>query len=168
MFTYLGMEGEKVMESLDCLWFFSNVMHGPKFRPIEVHSTKEAPKVKNDVKVKTPSEPIVILESKRDVSLVFECGKNGGSRSRNEKESSLERRMRRASKKRNKKDVNVGDFEELGFDFRFDLSEILMMIEGYERFSTKGYSKIMPPLSDGMAMKEHLKSWAYAVACNVR
>lgn len=25
----------------------------------------------------------------------------------------------------------------------------------------------MPPLSNGMAMKEHLKSWAFAVACTV-
>lgn len=171
------MEGEKVMESLDSLWFFSNVMHAPKTQLIEVHSTKEDEdlKVESDEKVKMASEPIVILETKRDVCLVHE------------KESSEERKIRKGSKKRSKKvlqetgpfpteskltsykDVNVGDYEkELGFDFRFDLSEICMMIEGYERFNGKKCGKIMPPLSDGMAMKKHLKSWAYAVACNVR
>ncbi|WCJ27236.1 hypothetical protein M5689_009000 [Euphorbia peplus] len=33
---------------------------------------------------------------------------------------------------------------------------------------TKQHFIKMPPLSDGMAMKQHLKSWAYAVACTVR
>ncbi|KAK1382136.1 hypothetical protein POM88_019871 [Heracleum sosnowskyi] len=171
------MEGEKVMESLDSLWFFSNVMHAPKIQPIEVHSTKEDPKVESEEKVKIPSEPIEIVETKRDVCLVHD------------KESSEERKMRKGSKKRRKKvvqetglfpterkptaalkgTVNGGDYEkELGFDFRFDLSEICMMIEGYERFNGKKCGKIMPPLSDGMAMRQHLKSWAYAVACNVR
>lgn len=164
------------MESLDSLWFFCNVMHAPKTQPIEVHCTKEDPKVEIEEKVKKISEPIEILENKRDVCLVHE------------KQSSEERKVRKGSKKRIKKivqetghfptefkpttglkDVNVGDYEkELGFDFRFDLSEICMMIEGYERFNGKKCGKIMPPLSDGMAMKQHLKSWAYAVACNVR
>lgn len=166
-----------MIESLDSLWFFSNVMHASKIQPIQVHSTKEDPKVENVEKVKVPSEPIEILENKRDGCLVHE------------KESCKEKKIRKRSKKiRSKKvvqetglfptegkltgglkDVNVGDYEkELGFDFRFDLSEICMMIEGYERFNGKKCGKIMPPLSDGMAMKQHLKSWAYAVACNVR
>lgn len=177
------MEGEKVMESLDCLWFFSNVMHAPRTQLTEVHSTKEDLQEEIDEKVKTPSEPIEILETKRDVGFdeVSKCGRNGGSRLRDEKENSEGRKVRKATKKRSKKilqetwpfptdnkDVNVNDYEELGFDFRFDLSEICMMIEGYERFNGKRHGKMMPPLSDGMAMKKHLKSWAYAVACNVR
>ncbi|KAL1826847.1 hypothetical protein ACET3Z_005259 [Daucus carota] len=165
------MEGEKVIESLDCLWFFSNVMHAPKTHPIEVPSSKEEPKVENVEKVKVETEPIMILEAKRDASSFEMISKNGGLRSRDEKESSGERKVRKATKKRNKKDVkvNMGDYEkELGFDFRFDLSELLMMIEGYERFNKKKCGEVMPPLSDGMAMKQHLKSWAYAVACNVR
>ena len=28
--------------------------------------------------------------------------------------------------------------------------------------------KKMPPIDDNMAMKEHLRSWAFAVACSVR
>ncbi|KAL8090861.1 hypothetical protein AgCh_040071 [Apium graveolens] len=182
------MEGEKVMESLDCLWFFSNVMHAPKTQVHEVHSTKEDEdiKVENDevVKMKMASEPIKILETKRVVGLVevIKCGKNVGLRLRDEKENGEERKVRKATRKRSKKilqetgsfpteikDVNVGDYEkELGFDFRFDLSEICMMIEGYERFNGRKCGKMMPPLSDGMAMKKHLKSWAYAVACNVK
>ncbi|KAK3206827.1 hypothetical protein Dsin_020873 [Dipteronia sinensis] len=39
---------------------------------------------------------------------------------------------------------------------------------GYHDFHNMKMKMKMPPLNDGMAMKQHLKSWAYAVACTVR
>ncbi|KAJ4980447.1 hypothetical protein NE237_031284 [Protea cynaroides] len=38
---------------------------------------------------------------------------------------------------------------------------------GFQKLESAYYMK-MPPLSDGTAMKEHLKSWASAVACTVK
>lgn len=60
-------------------------------------------------------------------------------------------------------------FSELGSDGRpfYTLWEQQRMARSYRlRQPFRCYN--MPPMSDGLAMKEHLKSWAHAVACTVR
>ncbi|KAG9448207.1 hypothetical protein H6P81_014335 [Aristolochia fimbriata] len=52
--------------------------------------------------------------------------------------------------------------EEMGLDDR-----LMTIFRGLQGTAAAADCK-MPPLSDGIAMKEHLKSWAHVVACTVK
>ncbi|KAF5736254.1 hypothetical protein HS088_TW14G00392 [Tripterygium wilfordii] len=58
-----------------------------------------------------------------------------------------------------------GEGDELGFESKlvYEYGSLTCGFGGENDRLVK-----MPPLNDGMAMKEHLKSWAHAVACAVR
>ncbi|CAK7350387.1 unnamed protein product [Dovyalis caffra] len=85
-----------------------------------------------------------------------------------------EKRKRRQRRRRSKRKI-LGEL-----DLGFDSSNYYKLDYGFRVFEdkeTRGYGMFgrqlqhqgkMPPLNDGMAMKEHLKSWAHAVACTVR
>ncbi|KAJ6979296.1 hypothetical protein NC653_027449 [Populus alba x Populus x berolinensis] len=86
-----------------------------------------------------------------------------------------EKRKRRPRRKRSKRKI-LGELD-LGFDrsrhcYRFDNGFGVFDDRETWRYGMFGrqlqHQVKMPPLNDGMAMKEHLKSWAYAVACTVR
>ncbi|KAG6694930.1 hypothetical protein I3842_09G071800 [Carya illinoinensis] len=75
------------------------------------------------------------------------------------------RRRRKRSKNRRRK--TLGELD-LGFDLN-EVSDSWMFEETcrYPMFEDQHPNKL-PSFNDDLAMKEHLKSWAHAVACTVR
>ncbi|EXB84040.1 hypothetical protein L484_005804 [Morus notabilis] len=141
----------RVTESLDSFWFFSNVLSSTAsetlvlFEPV----TEEILKPVSE----TPSVAVVVVD---EVGPAMSL-ENGG------RGNDVKRGLR--SKRKSRKILGEID---LGFDD---------IVRG-TKFHYCGYCqklgclydhyKNMPPLHDNIAMKEHLKSWAYAVACTVR
>ncbi|KAL3596573.1 hypothetical protein D5086_008210 [Populus alba] len=87
-----------------------------------------------------------------------------------------EKRKRRERRRRRSKRKILGELG-LGFDKSSDYYKLDYGFgmfnddeaRGYGMFGSQRQHQVkMPPLNDGMAMKEHLKSWAYAVASTVR
>ncbi|OAY26369.1 hypothetical protein MANES_16G042200v8 [Manihot esculenta] len=160
------MEGSGILESLDSLWFFSSVLWR-KPKPMADPPTE-------------PSKPI--FQTQQNESGNPEIGSSGCTRCEfsaeiepvtvqvqeaemeafkaTKKEEARSGRRKRKSKRKRKVlgELELGIDERDIWDWEFD---------GYKEMSGIGSVK-MPLLTDGMAMKEHLKSWAYAVACTVR
>ncbi|KAK2642506.1 hypothetical protein Ddye_024269 [Dipteronia dyeriana] len=103
--------------------------------------------------------------------------------------SSSSRSRRRSRRRRNKSSNLLHDqrrqvFGDVGFyhngqiESHSHVESPWLLLDDHHHHddttSTFGYHDFhnmkmkMPPLNDGMAMKQHLKSWAYAVACTVR
>ncbi|KAL4291428.1 hypothetical protein GQ457_14G009070 [Hibiscus cannabinus] len=149
------------MENFESLWFFNNVLTLPP--PLLLQQEEEE---------KKPSESNILHDALAAEILVPRCPNCGeiadvGVQQQPADVQPVQRRKRggrRRRRKRSKRKV-MGDQLDLGFygsclDSESSFSE-----------ETKGqqyYYMKMPPLNDGSAMKEHLKSWAYAVACTVR
>ncbi|XVE88232.1 hypothetical protein DITRI_Ditri19aG0052400 [Diplodiscus trichospermus] len=168
---------KKVMDSLDSLWFFNNVLTLPAFQ----HKDPAAAIDEASVEEEEPSKH-KIQEAPSSEILVPRCPKCGEIAVGIEQqtvppvkdvefakptEMPEKKRRRRRRRKRSKTKV-LGELD-LGFH-GYLASEYSWFYEetyGYPNFETQGYTK-MPPLNDGLAMKEHLKSWAHAVACIVR
>ncbi|MBA0812037.1 hypothetical protein Gohar_026035, partial [Gossypium harknessii] len=82
-------------------------------------------------------------------------------------EKPAERRKRRRRRRKRSKRKVLGELD-LGFYGNLDSeSSFSEGTYGYKSFDSRHYIMKMPPSNDGFAMKEHLKSWAYAVACTV-
>ncbi|KAK8618508.1 hypothetical protein V6N13_132497 [Hibiscus sabdariffa] len=156
---------KKFMENFESLWFFNNVLTlTPPLHQEEEKKPSDS-KILHDVlaaaEILVPRCPNcgeiadVELEQRPEVQPV-----QAAEFARPERRKRGGRRRRR---KRSKRKV-LGELD-LGFYGNLD-SESSFSEE------TKGqcqyYYMKMPPLNDGSAMKEHLKSWAYAVACTVR
>ncbi|XVF87298.1 hypothetical protein PTKIN_Ptkin18bG0108400 [Pterospermum kingtungense] len=176
------MDGSKnVMENLESLWFFYNVLTLTAYQPQDhasaivedtVEEEEEPPKsliqgVPSTAHVLVPwcpncGEIAVGIEQK-----VVEPVKMEETAKPTEKPERSRRRRRR--RKRSKRKV-LGELD-LGFHGNLasesSFSEETYGCSNFQIQSQKHYTK-MPALNDGLAMKEHLKSWAYAVACTVR
>ncbi|EOY27947.1 hypothetical protein QQP08_018750 [Theobroma cacao] len=177
------MDGSrKVMESLDSLWFFNNVLtittlehKGPLDEDIvkeEVPSKHNTQSTSQDQQNEAPSTEILVPRCPKcgEIAVEFEHRivqpdpVEEVEFARPTEKS--ERRRRRRRRKRSKRKV----LGELDLGFHGNLASESWFSEetyGYPNSESQHYTK-MPPLNDGLAMKEHLKSWAYAVACTVR
>ncbi|KAF8409081.1 hypothetical protein HHK36_005154 [Tetracentron sinense] len=177
---FLHMDGQMIIESLDSLWFFSNIFSSTTPQPFTSSSDgkttqshlKDSPKSDEQVPI-TP-----ILQKKQIQSLDTEILLQTSSKSSDLTvetemmkpdmgvlenlellEEERRRRGKRSCKSRAKgrgKSKREQEFSELGYN----------LIEVGRSGSPSPVE--MPPLSDDMAMKENLKSWAFAVACTVR
>ncbi|KAA8519622.1 hypothetical protein F0562_013933 [Nyssa sinensis] len=139
---------------------------------IDQNQSKDTPKSDTS----EPTTPIVQSQQTQfpnSAIVVQRCPKCGDHLAVEQAEGG--RRRRRSKRKLRNSTLSDRSKAFREFDFGFDVNIIgwyWIMEEtacGYERFSTgqQHYVK-MPPLRNEMAMKEHLKSWARAVACSVR
>ncbi|KDP21125.1 hypothetical protein JCGZ_21596 [Jatropha curcas] len=169
-------ESGLLLESLDSLWFFSNVLSSTTQPPVRDvnngNTTKEdSPK---------PTKPIVQTQQNASQNLEFvsprcsKCRELALESTVEEAETKKEERRRRRKRKSKRKILGKLDFgfdgtsTDLGHFGVWEINTEITTACGYGMFRSKQHLVNMPPLSDGMAMKEHLKSWAYAVACTVR
>ncbi|KAJ4703691.1 WD repeat-containing protein 53 [Melia azedarach] len=189
------MDCSEVEDSLDSLWFFSNVLSArtrQSSKPVNEDAVQEEQsKPRNQTEDKTQ-----INESPCAGSLVPRCPRCGEfapelrakqvqvlaeeftepAEEKSKSSSSIRRRRRRRRRKKSlfhERRKILGELD-LGFDYGNLDSEWVFNEE-----QTRNEKQIfgsqqphmnmkMPPLTDNMAMKEHLKSWAYAVACTVK
>ncbi|XP_019706756.1 uncharacterized protein [Elaeis guineensis] len=185
------MDDEMILESLDSLWFFSNILSPSS--PITCFNEKNTQDshLSDPRKAKQPAPTTQILQSHQLKSpniCLQAVGKATGSEgqatkrenseaSKHLKESYVEQRKKKSNREQGMKKLqrfrvftDLGlSFGELGSDGRpcCTLWEQQRMARSYGlRQPFRCYK--MPPMSDGLAMKEHLKSWAHAVACTVR
>ncbi|GMY37491.1 WD repeat-containing protein 53 [Fagus crenata] len=186
------MDVSRVIESLDSLWFFTNIISSRNNSLESTSSDGITPqKHVNESSKEELSEPISpILQKQLNVlpnaeNLFPMCPKCGDFEAKIEPQMvklaenealefqmSAEKQERRKTRRRSKRSLNprrkiIGELD-LGLDVE-ELSRIWMFKEtcGYERFGDEDRNK-MPPFNDNVAMKEHLKTWAFAVACTVR
>ncbi|XWS19729.1 hypothetical protein CRYUN_Cryun31cG0041300 [Craigia yunnanensis] len=169
------MDGSnKVMESLDSLWFFNNVLTLTTFQ----HKDHAAALDEDTVEEEEPSKHRIqgVPSTEILVPRYPNCGEIAVGIEQQivqpvkmvefSKPTEKPERKRRRRRKRSKRKV----LGELDLGFHGNLASESSFSEetyGYSNFQSQQYTK-MPPLDDGLAMKEHLKSWAYAVACTVR
>ncbi|KAL4310110.1 hypothetical protein GQ457_01G041720 [Hibiscus cannabinus] len=162
------MDGsKKAMESLDSLWFFDNVLTLPSFLHNKVHADAVPfyeDLVQEEEEEETKPE---IQDAPSTEILVPRCPNCGEIAAGIELAKPTEKRKRRRRRRRRSKRKVLGELD-LGFHGKL-ASESSFSEENIARpdFESPHYSK-MPPMNDGLAMKEHLKSWAYAVACTVK
>ncbi|KAK9268262.1 hypothetical protein L1049_010705 [Liquidambar formosana] len=183
------MDSLVVIERLDSLWFCSNIFSSAT-PPLA--SDGDGNVTENHLKETTrsePSKPITpILENQQNQSPSAEI-----MRVETEKVEVVEipkppeKDLRRRRRKSQRSIKPAGLYErgrilgelDLGHEVKWGYGHLgfhvknvcgSWMVEetcGYQRLSSQHHAK-MPPLNDGMAMKEHLRSWAYAVASTVR
>ncbi|KAI6705422.1 hypothetical protein NL676_008384 [Syzygium grande] len=98
----------------------------------------------------------------------------GGTPESAEEESTLKERMRRSKRRQRSRRTFRGELD-LGCDGKdlsgFEENHFLWNYrQGFGAASEiqAMKKKMLPPLSDGVAMREHLRSWAVAVACAVK
>ncbi|MFQ6643625.1 hypothetical protein Gotur_018512 [Gossypium turneri] len=148
------MDGSaKVMESLDSLWFFNNVLTLPTLK----HHIDRGVALNEDT----------VEEEEVPSKLVPRCPKCGEIAAGLEQhimqpitEDEFKKPTQKPEKMKRSKGKVLGELD-LGFHGKLTSdSSISVVTVKYPIYYTK-----MPPLDDGLAMKEHLKSWAYAVAC---
>nr|DAD37795.1 TPA_asm: hypothetical protein HUJ06_008436 [Nelumbo nucifera] len=205
------MDGEKIIETLDSLWFFSNILSSSQ--PLSTSCTDGKPAqsqspLNDSITADEPKPTIPVLQKQQNESSDSEIlggtslkDSDSGLRTdlQNMKPADMEalkilesmekeqngKRDKKWSKCRSKRgnshkkkefsqSKGSGDFDFILREVRLDGGSVfgipaLQMMErkGFQRFGDLHHLN-MPPLSDGMAMKKHLKSWAYAVACTVR
>ncbi|XP_048230696.1 uncharacterized protein LOC125370153 [Ricinus communis] len=208
------MEGSLLLESLDSLWFFSNLFSSRTqpimspssegitneedptklTKPIVPSQPNESPKAE----LLSPRKPLKSIvysqqqnESPKVESLSPRCSKCGeyaaeikwpvdveriiSQEAEFRKHEKKEERSSSSRGKRKSKRKILGELD-LGLDHTgtylrdCGVWEIDYKANGcdFGLFGSQQHFVKMPPLSDGIAMKEHLKSWAYAVACTVR
>lgn len=178
------MEDLNLIENLDSLWFFANVFSSSITKPMSIVSHEKS--TKSDTPKSDPSEPTTpILQIHQtqipiDDIVVEECPKCGHFEAENGelKETEQQKEKRIKKKRRLKSDFDTRRRVVNWLDFGFDLNEIdefcmrMMMMDDDGKSKRCMYGgddgKMMPSFSDEMAMREHLKSWAYSVACAVK
>ncbi|KAJ6396727.1 hypothetical protein OIU77_021704 [Salix suchowensis] len=183
------MEGSQLIQSLESLWFFSNVV------------SSRASRARNRTKEDSPQPMTPILQtslqnhedSPKPEFTTPKCLKCGDFAAEIEEQNEdrpntkiegveipkpakkEEKRKRRERRRRSKRKI-LGEpgsgFDKSSSYYKLDYGFEMSNDEekrGYGMFgSHRQHQAKMPPLNDGTAMKEHLKSWAYAVACTVR
>ncbi|XP_039038399.1 uncharacterized protein LOC120175921 [Hibiscus syriacus] len=162
------MDGSnKVVESLESLWFFNNVLTLPSFE----HKGHHGFALHEDTVEEEEEEEEEEESSKPKIQeteiLVPRCPKCGEIAAGVEFAKPTEKRKRRRRRRSNRKvlgELDLGLHCKLAYESSFSEENIARPIPNSE---TPRYTK-MPPLNDGLAMKQHLKSWAYAVACTVK
>ncbi|KAJ1426146.1 hypothetical protein SESBI_10532 [Sesbania bispinosa] len=164
------MDASRVTQCLDSLWFYTNILTRTN-HPLPSLTDQFEPHFQK------PITPLLLLNQKHDESQKVGnlCHRVGEISSASEEvvrvmpgqsERKTERRKRRKWKKygKNGKNEILG-----GLDLGFDVKEV----RGFLKFQKGSYKYQMqqteiPPFDDDVAMKQHLKSWAYAVACSVK
>ena len=188
------MDGSRVTHSLDFLWFYTNVLTCTD-EPVASSTDQCSPSTiaeeppKSDLQ--KPNTPLILLnQQQHDESQHAEhftprchrCGEIVSSaleedrvmmHGDSEMVKSLKETKRRDRRKRrnkwNKSGLNGVEVILGGLDLGFDVKEV----SGFLKFQEESYEYQMlktklPPFDDDVAMKQHLKSWAYAVACTVK
>ena len=188
--SLIAMEGSQLIQSLESLWFFTNVV------------SSRASHARNRTKEDSPQPMTPVLQtslqnhedSPKPEFFTPKCLKCGDFAAEIEEHNGdqpnikiegveipkptkkEEKRKRRERRRRRSKRKILGELG-LGFDkssdyYKLDYGFGMFNDEearGYGMFGSQRQHQVkMPPLNDGMAMKEHLKSWAYAVASTVR
>ncbi|KAK7815910.1 hypothetical protein CFP56_000969 [Quercus suber] len=190
------MDGPWVIESLDSLWFFTNIF-APKNKSLDSASdgidTQEH--VNDESSKEESSEPISPIlqhhpdELPNDENLDPMCTKCGEFADEIEPQManhvedevielkmSAEKEERRKTRRRSKRGLSHRRKILGELDLCLDVEEVSMFSMfketcGYrnQSFGDQHRNKnLMPSFNDNVAMKEHLKYWAYAVACTVR
>ncbi|KAF3451286.1 hypothetical protein FNV43_RR07381 [Rhamnella rubrinervis] len=182
-------DGSQVIESLDSLWFLSNVFSPTSPKPLQElvfekaseptsqvlqnQQSHESPRCTRCGELSAETEP-EMWKPVDDMEVVVEMESPRWT----EKEE--RKKMRRRRTRRSKRSIKQSREILVELDWLcFDGNEVCetWILEGncgyyYEQSSFGGGDqnkyKILPPFDDNTAMKEHLKSWAYAVACTVR
>ena len=181
------MVDSEFIERLDSLWFFSSVLslrsqsmdsdtddksspnhHSPKPEP----NKSLSPIAQNQTE--NPEFPVQLQRYPDCGEFAAETETQMEKRELLEVLPPLKYQKRRRSKRSFKSCLNqrrmavwVSDLQlDMGFSVNWGVEEAS---SGYEWFGSPNHVK-MPPLTltDGIAMKQNLKSWAYAVACTVR
>ncbi|XP_017698786.1 uncharacterized protein LOC108511380 [Phoenix dactylifera] len=187
------MDDEIILESLGSLWFFSNILSpSSPITCINAKNTHDS-HPSDPRKPKQPGPTTQILQSHQLKSpdiCVQAVGKGAGSgeqatkpenheASKYPKESFMEQRKKKSNREQGMKKLHrfkeeftvLGlSFGELGPDGRRPFYTSWKQQRMARSYGLRQPFRChnMPPLSDGLAMKEHLKSWAHAVACTVR
>lgn len=160
------MAGSRVMESLDSLWFFNNVL-SPRKQSLG-SATDDEITTDNHVKEEPPEPNTPILQNQlKELSSAAEIESQDvkpAEMGSPELQRSMEMKQRRRTRRRSKRSLiqrrkNVSGELDLSVE---DVTGCWMFVE------TCRHQSIMPSFNDTAAMKEHLKSWAYAVAVAVR
>ncbi|KAM1245295.1 hypothetical protein ACFX2I_036511 [Malus domestica] len=169
------MDDSLVAESFDSLWFFGNVFSSKPMSPVAQNRRTEPPP---RAEISTPmcpkcDEPEIVEPD--SMELVVEYYDSSSQRST---EKAKRRRRRRRGLQRKRK--ILGELDTLGLDDRAEEVgygnswSFNRTTEGNCGFNNQRFGEHqnasygMPSISDNMAMKEHLKSWACAVASTVR
>ena len=177
------MNDSKVLESLDNVWWFSNALSSRTHQALDFGSHnggggitssedhfKDTPKPGTTEAIMTPIVQSHQTQITNSEMVAKKCPKSSNLAVQIFEKEERKRSSKRKSDQRRRNIIR-------GLDFDFDHVKKLdgfWMINGeksfgYERYWSQEQVKILPALShDGMAMKEHLKSWAYAVAISVR
>lgn len=180
------MDCSRVAQSLDSLWFYSNILTCCRTEdsvPVSVPlacltdddqlAPPPPPFHDKEGDVHRPITPLCVLNQENEsqplgvenLNLVpAGCHEIGecSSASVFQKTEKRERKMRK-KKKKNKFGVIWGRKEirgavELGFGVKQVCGVLNQMLATTQ----------LPPIDDGVVMKKHIKSWAYAVACSVK
>jgi len=160
------MDGSRVAQTLDSLWFYTNIFassHHPVAPFIHQFAASIHAKESPERDLQKPFTPFLVnqQDEPRNVeTLTPECDKFGGISSEVGMVASSRERNKRERRKRRKWNKLGSNVVDRRVDLWFDHLE-----ESYKHHEMliQQQSK-MPPLDDAVAMKKHLKSWAYAVA----
>ncbi|CAJ1938681.1 unnamed protein product [Sphenostylis stenocarpa] len=160
------MDGSRVAQSLDSLWFYTNVFacsDDPVVPLIDQFATSIHAQESPERDLQKPFTPFRVNlqdEPRNGETLTPECHIFGGLSSAPSRER--KKRERRERRKWNKLGSNVVDGRvDWWFDKLEEESCKHQAVLDIQQQQTK-----MPPFDDAEAMKEHLKSWAYAVVAS--
>lgn len=177
------MEHEQIIEDIDSLWFFSNILSPPKLPSVSFSTDENIITTQNPTVSDSESDKVQ-CESYTDSQFEISASESEYSETESEvleelgslrlktavAEADIMEKKEEANRRYTRGNEERFDFRDLGFDFRdigFD-SIIIPMMPKLPKSGDPYLICKMPPLSDGMAMKKHLKLWAHAVACTVK
>lgn len=186
LFSSHSMDNEKILESLDSNWFFSNVFNPPSFPPcnfkeppppdlkqpepnIQIHQTQHFQSLSTQIQTPPLSEASTQIFQEEPSGMLEQARTD----TRISKQGSKRRGNRVCMQDCEKMKV----FLELGFVLvevasegrsSSDVPRVRRTRDEFERSRSLTFHCRMPPYNDGLVMKKHLRSWAYAVACTVR
>lgn len=136
------MDGSSVTENLDSLWFYTNILTNSTYEPSLTQPFSPSSPPKTDLQNESQN-----IDSKTAV-----CPKSSSS-------AVEEEGVKKSERETKKRERRIRKFKKKGSSSsNNNKHEIVQMLE------TTGQQSEMPPLDDDVAMKKHLKAWAYAVA----
>ncbi|TKY60058.1 hypothetical protein E2542_SST17153 [Spatholobus suberectus] len=167
------MGGSRVAQSLDSLWFYTNILTC-RGEPAANLTDQFAPSNHAKECPKRPNTPFLVNqqhEPRKVQNLTPKCHNFGEISSAFEEvratvPGNKEKRDRRKRRKWNKLGLYGTNVVRGGLDLGFD--KFQEESYKYQMLNNTQQQIKMPPFDDDVAMKQHLKSWAYAVACTVR
>ncbi|PIA33938.1 hypothetical protein AQUCO_03900059v1 [Aquilegia coerulea] len=175
------MDVEKFIDDFDTLWFFTNIFSSPP--PPAPPLTLTLPSLSSSTcsnnitqNLFESSTTSAIQVQDIDISLQQQQQQHVEMMSvlKSPSESVKKEKRSTTPKRRDKMFMQFNEFIEFSdIDFTFVAeTELLLYGEltpmGPRLYHPYLFCKIMPSLNDGMAMKEHIKSWACAVANTVK